>query len=130
MAIVREGILKTDLIVDYILSLIRSKTLTLNSPAPSINNISKEFGVANETVVKAYKKLKARGILTSIPAKGFYVSKTNFSEDHSIFVLFDSLNPYREVLYYSMLKEFGKKASLDIFFHHRNRFYRIDNSKI
>jgi len=111
-------ILKSEIIVDHIEKLIKDGALELNALAPSINQMSAEFNVANETVVKSYKLLKAKGILGSIRGKGFYVAKTNMNHKHHVFILFDTISLYKETLYNSIRNEFGSKAVLDIYFHH------------
>lgn len=113
-------VLKTNTIMEHIFSLIKNGTLLLNSPLPSINQIAKEFNIANETAVKAYKKLKEKGIIYSVKGKGFYVSTTDLSVKHNIFVLFDTFSAYKETLYNGMLCKFGKRATLDMYFHHYN----------
>lgn len=120
--------LKNKQITDYILNLVKTGALTHHSPVPSINQISREFNVANETVVKAYKRLKEKGILYSLKGKGFYIAKVDLSIEHSIFVLFDTFSAYKETLYNAMLKKFDKRASLDLYFHHYN--FRIFESLI
>lgn len=117
---VRKSILKSEQITNYILSQIKSGALTYNSIVPSITQVKKELGVANETVVKAYKKLKEKGILYSVHGKGFFVAKVDFQVQHRIFVLFDTFAAYKETLYNAMLHQFGEYASLDIYFHHYN----------
>ena len=51
-------------------------------------------------------------------AKVFFVASEKVN--HRVFVLFDTFSPYKEVLYSSIKKEFGKNAFLDIYFHHFN----------
>ncbi|NJO69195.1 MAG: GntR family transcriptional regulator [Bacteroidetes bacterium] len=117
---VKKSILKSEQINNYILSQIKSGVLTYNSIVPSIKQVSKELGVANETVVKAYKKLKEQGILYSVHGKGFFVAKVDIKEQHRIFILFDTFAAYKETLYNAILHQFGECASLDIYFHHYN----------
>lgn len=116
----KKGLMKSENIYHNILSRIENKELHLNSPLPSIAQLSKEFGVANETVFKAYKRLKEKGIITSIPQKGFYVSKVDIAHIHNIFVFFDTFSSYKEVLYNAMLERFDGKVILDMYFHHYN----------
>lgn len=116
----KKSILKSEQITNYILTQVKSGDLTYNSALPSINQISRQFGVANETVVKAYNKLKERGILYSIHGKGFFVAKVDVKSEHRVFVLFDTFAAYKETLYNAMLNQFGDRAILDIYFHHYN----------
>jgi DNA-binding transcriptional regulator YhcF (GntR family) len=119
-------ILISEIIVDHIERLIKEGTLELNALAPSINQIACEFKVANETVVKAYKQLKAKGVLSSIRGKGFFVAKTNLANLHHVLILFDEFSPYKETLYNNIRSAFGNKAILDIYFHH-NKLQTFEN---
>lgn len=112
--------LKTNQVIEHILSLVKNGTLPLNAQAPSINKIAVDLNVANETVVKAYRKLKENGIIRSVRGKGFFLASTDLSYDHRIVVLFDTFTAYKETLYNGMLERFGVNINLDIHFHHYN----------
>jgi len=87
---------------------------------PSINGICKEFDISRDTVLMAYNQLKGRGIIHSIPGKGYYIKSENLELSQKIFVLFDELNAFKEDLYNSFLKKIDKNTQVDIFFHHFN----------
>lgn len=87
---------------------------------PSINSIGKEFKISRDTVLMAYNNLKGRGIIQSIPGKGYYVKSENLELSQKIFVLFDELNAFKEDLYNSFLKSIDSNTQVDIFFHHFN----------
>lgn len=112
---------KFEQIYQSVLEAIRHKKLVHGDQLPSINAICKQFGLARETVVKAFNLLKEEGVIESVHGKGFYISSTNIQSVHHIFVLFDTFSAYKEVLFYSLKKHFGNKAVLDIYFHHFNR---------
>lgn len=95
---------------------------------PSINSIGKEFKISRDTVLMAYNNLKGRGIIQSIPGKGYYVKSENLELSQKIFVLFDELNAFKEDLYNSFLKSIDSNTQIDIFFHHFN--YEVFNKLI
>lgn len=95
--------------------------LKVGDKMPSINNVCKSFNISRDTVLLAYKELKARGIISSAPGKGYYIETTNVDLTHKVFVLFDELNAFKENLYNSFLEELNNNVLVEIFFHHFNR---------
>lgn len=95
--------------------------LKVGDKMPSINNVCKSFNISRDTVLLAYKELKARGIISSAPGKGYYIETTNIDLTHKVFVLFDELNAFKENLYNSFLEELNNNVLVEIFFHHFNR---------
>lgn len=94
--------------------------LKQGSKLPSINDICDENGLARETVVKAFSRLKERGIIGSVRGKGFYIASTTLDNIRNIFVLFDAFTAYKETLYKSLRQHLGDKGRVDLFFHHYN----------
>lgn len=84
---------------------------------PSINKISAEFGLARDTVYKAFQELKEKGIIESAPTKGYFVSNTV----NNIFVLLDIFSPYKEDLYKELTANLPLNYRLDLYFHHYNK---------
>src|SRR5690606_26437033 len=107
-------------IIDSIHAAIERKDLKINQKIPSINQICQEFNISRDTVITALNDLQSRGILTSKPGKGYYVARSTVNRQHKIFLLFDKLTPYKELLYNSFLEEINRKGSVDIYFHHFN----------
>jgi DNA-binding transcriptional regulator YhcF (GntR family) len=87
---------------------------------PSINEFAAANKIAKETVAKAYADLRERGIITAHHGKGFYVAKTTVKTELNIFVLFDTFNAYKEVLYTAFRSALPKGTQCSIFFHHYN----------
>jgi len=88
---------------------------------PSINAICNKWNLSRDTVLMAYNELKAKGIITSIPGKGYFIESTNIDHSVKIFLLFDELNGFKEDLYNSFMKSLKGKGTVDIYFHHFNR---------
>ncbi|MDR1884323.1 MAG: GntR family transcriptional regulator [Prevotella sp.] len=84
---------------------------------PSINKISSKYGLARDTVYKAFQELKEKGIIESAPTRGYFVSNTV----NNIFVLFDIFSPYKENLYKELTANLPLNYRLDLYFHHYNK---------
>ena len=87
---------------------------------PSINGIKMRFSLSRDTVLLAYSNLKSRGIIQSIPGKGYYVRTENVGTVQKILLLFDEFNSFKEDLYNSFLKNLKEGVEVDIYFHHFN----------
>jgi len=85
---------------------------------PSIHAICREFSISPGTVLKAYDDLCRIGILVSKKGKGYYISHTRVVKKLNIFMLFDRINTYKEMLYDSFIQHIGPNASVQVFFHH------------
>jgi len=115
-----RAVAKYKQIVQGILDGINDGLLTIGDRIPSINSVTKEFGLSQDTVLAAYNELKHRGIISSSVGKGYFVVKTEVIKRHNIFILFDKMTSYKEELYESMKLASGNRATLDIYFHHGN----------
>lgn len=87
---------------------------------PSVNSIRNRFSISRDTVLLAYNELKVRGIVQSIPGKGYYIKSEDIQTKQKIFLLFDELNAFKEDLYNSFLSKLEENVVVDIFFHHFN----------
>ncbi len=114
------GIPKYRQIINSIYTAISSGELTLGDKIPSLNEICTEFELSRDTVMVAFNELKAKGIINSIPGKGYYINSVEVNVDQKIFVLFDELNAFKEDLYTSFLNSLDNKSNVDIYFHHFN----------
>ncbi|MDP3432640.1 MAG: winged helix-turn-helix domain-containing protein, partial [Bacteroidota bacterium] len=114
------GIPKYRQIINSIYTAISIGELKLGDKIPSLNQICVEFELSRDTVMVAFNELKAKGIINSIPGKGYYINSVEINLDQKIFVLFDELNAFKEDLYTSVLNSLDAKSSVDIYFHHFN----------
>jgi len=114
------GVPKYRQIINSIYMAISIGNLKMGDKIPSLNQICAEFELSRDTVMVAFNELKAKGIINSIPGKGYYIISTEIHLDQKIFVLFDELNVFKEDLYTSFLNSLDAKASVDIYFHHFN----------
>jgi DNA-binding transcriptional regulator YhcF (GntR family) len=111
---------KYEQLVNEIIRHIKAKRFKLGDKLPSIHDICNNFNISRDTVVIAYNELKSRGIISPKHGKGFYVASTTIKSKLKIFLLFDVMNGYKEVLYRSFLNTLGSDYQVDIFFHYYN----------
>jgi len=115
-----SGVPKYRQIINSIYNSISMGELKLGDKIPSLNQICSEFDLSRDTVMVAFNELKAKGIITSIPGKGYYINSIEIKVDQKIFVLFDELNVFKEDLYTSFLNSLDAQSTIDIYFHHFN----------
>ena len=108
--------LKFQQLVEAILDAISRDELKAGDMLPSVNQIMKESNLSRDTVFKAYAELKRRGVVESVPNRGYFVTK----KITRVFLFLDTFKAYKEVLYGSFLKHLPKNISVDLHFHHYN----------
>jgi DNA-binding LacI/PurR family transcriptional regulator len=52
--------------------------------------------------------------------KGYFVANDDISQNRKVFLLFDNLTPYKEVLHSAFQQAIGTAAITDLYFHHGN----------
>lgn len=107
-------------IINSVEKSIASHLLKKNDKLPSINKICLEFGISRDTVLYAYEELKKKGLVYSVLGKGYFVKSIDWDFEERIFLLFDELNAFKEVLYNSFSDAIKERAKVDVFFHYFN----------
>jgi DNA-binding LacI/PurR family transcriptional regulator len=87
---------------------------------PSIAGFARTHQVSLTTVARAYEKMKELGLVESRHGKGFYAVSRAANNAYNIFVLFDTFNPYKDILYNSFKKNLPPNATLELNFYHYN----------
>ncbi len=108
-------------LANHITNLIEAGKLSKNDRLPSVNKLCGILDISRVTIVNAYDYLRKSGVIVSKHGKGFYVSNETSLRTRRIFLLFDAMNGYKEVLYRSFVDELGENYSVDIFFHYYNK---------
>ncbi len=116
----RSRVAKYQQVGDNILMAIEKGLLHRGDQIPSINQLCENSDLARGTVTKAYDALRALGNISSKQGKGYYVASTDTKSKLNIFLLFDQLNAYKELLYNAFKLALGETATVTIFFHHYN----------
>ena len=108
-------------IIDAVVGAIESGAMVHGQQLPSITELSDSQQIARVTVAKAYEELRQRGVIIAQHGKGFYVASTEVRTALNVFVLFDTLNAYKETLYYAFKASLPADTAFSVFFHHYNR---------
>ncbi|WP_421920941.1 GntR family transcriptional regulator [Marinifilum sp.] len=116
-----SGTPKYKQLINSLLQSIDMGQLSVGDRLPSINSICKEFGLSRDTVLVAFNELKVRGVISSVPGKGYYLASTSTQFKKNVFLLFEEFNVFKEILYNSFIENLNDKAIVDIYFHHFNR---------
>jgi len=83
---------------------------------PSVNQLSRQNNLSRDTVFKAYRELKKRGIVDSTPAKGYHVAGAM----NKVLLMLDIYSPFKDVLYNSFVSSLPKNFKVDLVFHFYN----------
>lgn len=116
-----KGATKQNYVVQLIEEYIREGIYKKGDILPSVNKLGEELEISRLTVMSAYRILKTKGVITSAPGKGYFVSSERTELQHRIFLLFDELNGFKEDLYNSFIAHMGDESFVDIYFHHFNK---------
>lgn len=113
---------KVNRLIEAVHERIIAGCLSAGDNLPSINEMSREFGVSRDTVFKAYSELKKRGVIDSTPMKGYYVK----DKVHHVLLLLDTYSPFKEILYRNLVENLRDlEYRVDVLFHQYNeRLFR------
>ncbi|MBJ6368915.1 GntR family transcriptional regulator [Snuella sedimenti] len=115
------GIPKYQQIINAVTEGLENNVLKIGDLLPSINAFSKDYGMARDTVFKAYSQLKKDGIVKSTPNKGYFISGNSIK----VLLVLDTFKAYKEVLYGAFINNLPDNIIVDLQFHH----YNPDNFK-
>jgi DNA-binding transcriptional regulator YhcF (GntR family) len=105
-------------IVDHITSDIQQGKLKQGEQLSSIAEFAASKKTAKVIVAKAYEILREKGVIFSRHGKGFYVATNEVKTKLNIFILFDTFNAYKEILYNAFAEALPSGTNCSIFFHH------------
>lgn len=105
-------------VVDTIVSDIEIGLVKVGDKIPSINETSEEYYLSRDTVEKAYKILRRRGVITAVRGKGFYVSSSGRQEGKRILLVFNKLSDHKKTIYNAFVKKLGEGVTVDLQIHH------------
>jgi len=88
---------------------------------PSINDFSRTYNVARDTVEKAYQILKDQRYIVSIKGRGYFVRGVPAKKLRVLLVM-NKISAYKKIVYNSFVETLGDKAVVDLQIHH----YRLD----
>lgn len=112
----QSNLLKFQQLIDSVNEAISKNLLQVGDMLPSVNQLCKESSLSRDTVFKAYAELKNRGVIESVPNRGYFVAKAVTK----VFLFLDTFKAYKEVLYGSFLDNLPETIAIDLHFHHYN----------
>ncbi len=95
-------------------------TLAPGNKLPPISEGVGLFGVARKTVVHAYRHLIEKGVVESIPRRGYFVLHNRSRAKIRVLLLIHSFNPQLQLVYEEFAKNMGEDCEIDLYFHHYN----------
>lgn len=104
---------KVTQLADLISQAISMREFLEGDSLPSINELSRRYGVSRDTVFKAFSDLRERGIIDSTPRKGYFVT----GQVTNVLLLLDQYTPFKETLYNSFAKHLPVNYKVDLLFH-------------
>ena len=111
---------KHEQLVNGVINAIDDKLISQGTKLPSVNEMMKEFGYANKTIVKAYQELKDRGLVDSKNRLGYFVATEATYQTMKVALLLYAFHPFQENFYNAFKAELGENTHVDVFFHHSN----------
>lgn len=108
--------LKFKQLVDAVEDAITNNQLKPGDMLPSVNYLMKECKLSRDTVFKAYNELKSKGVVESVPNRGYFVAR----KITRVLLFLDTFKAYKEVLYHAFRDKLRKDISVDLHFHHYN----------
>lgn len=104
-------------LTDAIINAISNNVFKEGDILPSVNAISKEYGLSRDTVFKSYSELKRLGVVESTRAKSYHVVNSS----SRVFLFLDLYSPFKNVLYNAFRDKLEDKYIVDLGFHYYNK---------
>ncbi|WP_215773276.1 GntR family transcriptional regulator [Mesomycoplasma hyorhinis] len=84
---------KTNLVIDYLISIINSKRGRLNRPLPSEHALMDKFSCSRTVVIRVYQRLFSIGAIYAVPKKGYFIAENfhNFIKPISFLLHVDKI---------------------------------------
>ncbi len=117
----KENKSKYNLIVSHVTDRIASEEYRKGDWIPSINEFRSLYNLSRDTVFAGLRELVAKGIVASNHGVGYFVTSTKIGAGHHVFLLFNELNEFKEVLFKSFMESAGSSVTVDLYFHNYNR---------
>ncbi|CAN0293340.1 unnamed protein product, partial [Chrysoparadoxa australica] len=90
---------------------------------PSINETSEEFYLSRDTVERAYKVLKKKGLIIPVKGKGYFVASTGGPKELRILMLLNKLSEHKKTIYNAFQRKFNEEeVTIDLIIHNCNPY--------
>lgn len=107
-------------LANSIIKAIEDDKLEVDDVLPSINELSFEFEICRDTAEKGYKFLKNRGIIGSVPGKGYYVKSTDLNTTTKVFLMFNKLSFHKKIIYDAFASTLSESTTIDFYIYNND----------
>jgi DNA-binding transcriptional regulator YhcF (GntR family) len=107
-------------IVNCIIKGIERKAIGMHERLPSINKVSLECDVSRDTVEKAYRQLKTKGVIVSVPGKGYFTVTSALQQDRKVLLIFNKLSVYKKTIFEGFVNQMAGMVNIDFQVYHEN----------
>ena len=85
-------------IANTIMKAVKEEKIANGYLLPSINDMCYELDVSRDTIDRAYKYLKKKGIVSAVHGKGYFISSVALENQVDIFLLFNKLSTHKKII--------------------------------
>lgn len=103
-----------------ILNAIEAGNLKKDDLVPSINELSFALEISRDTAEKGYKYLKKKGVLGSVPGKGYYIMNDNITQPQHVMLLFNKLSAHKKIIYDAFVETLGDQVAVDFYIYNND----------
>ena len=103
-----------------IIKAVEEKKIAKGYMLPSINDLSFELDISRDTAEKAYRHLKKRGVIGSVPGKGYFIATADVKQPLKIFLLFNKLSTHKKIIYDAFAASMGEDALIDFYIYNND----------
>jgi len=101
-------------VADSIVEAINDGEIEAAQFLPSLNQLNFNLEVSRGTARKIYHYLKIKGVLDSVPGKGYYLKETPLKKNRRVFLLFNQLSPQNDGIYDALTSALGDDTIVDL----------------
>jgi DNA-binding transcriptional regulator YhcF (GntR family) len=116
-------------IVNLVLDKVNSGKLNKGTQIPSINNLSEELFISRNTVEKAYRILKSRGIIESKKAIGYFISNKQITSPKRIMFFTNKFSNNKLRTYNAFTNGFKSDVFIDFYVYQHNSDLLVNRIK-
>jgi len=118
-------------IINSVAEAVKKGVIKVGERLPSLNSVYFELDISKDTIQRAYISLCEKGIIESVPGKGFYVKAKPSESGLKILLVFNKLSVYKKTIYNAFMQKMNTRATIDFNVHNYDpqRFENIIKSK-
>jgi DNA-binding transcriptional regulator YhcF (GntR family) len=107
-------------LADCILKALEEGKIGKDYLLPSINDLSYELEIGRSTAEKTYKYLKRKGVIGSVPGKGYFITQSDFKRSINVCLIFNKLSAHKKIIYDSLAESLLKYGSIDLYIYNND----------